>query len=140
MRQVSIALQGNKTLPEYAKLGTLVEALGFDVTSVYADPGYQPAIGPLLSIAQATSRITLGPAGFNPYLIHPVEIAGQIAMLDAASNGRAYLGLVPRQFQSGEVDINGALLKRGEPMTAEQARPLVAPMQPMERRAQARAS
>jgi 5,10-methylenetetrahydromethanopterin reductase len=94
MRQVSIALQGNKTLPEYAALGAMVEALGFDAISVYADLGYQPAIGPLLSIAQATSRITLGPAGFNPYLIHPVEIAGQIAMLDTASNGRAYLGLV----------------------------------------------
>ena len=30
----------------------------------------------------------------NPFTVHPVEIAGQIAALDAASYGRAYLGLV----------------------------------------------
>ena len=28
-----------------------------------------------------------------PFTVHPVEIAGQIAALDAASNGRAFLGL-----------------------------------------------
>ena len=31
----------------------------------------------------------------NPYTLHPVEIAGQIAFLDAVSGGRAYLGLSP---------------------------------------------
>ena len=36
----------------------------------------------------------VGPAALNPYTLHPVEIAGQIAALDAVSNGRAYLGLV----------------------------------------------
>jgi 5,10-methylenetetrahydromethanopterin reductase len=29
----------------------------------------------------------------NPFTLHPVEIAGQIASLDLLSNGRAYLGL-----------------------------------------------
>ena len=33
-----------------------------------------------------------------------------------AAQAGAYLGLVPRQFQSGEVDIKGALLKRGDRM------------------------
>jgi 5,10-methylenetetrahydromethanopterin reductase len=62
--------------------------------SVYADLGFQPALGPLLAAARATSRIELGPAALNPYLLHPVEIAGQTAFLDQASNGRAYLGIV----------------------------------------------
>jgi 5,10-methylenetetrahydromethanopterin reductase len=44
-------------------------------------------------MAQATTRIRLGPASMNPYTLHPVEIAGQIALLDALSGGRAYLGL-----------------------------------------------
>ena len=35
----------------------------------------------------------LGPACFNPFTLHPVEIAGQIAALDLASDGRAFLGL-----------------------------------------------
>jgi len=40
-----------------------------------------------------TERIRLGPAALNPFTLHPYEIAGQIAMLDAVSDGRAYLGL-----------------------------------------------
>ncbi|CAN5616353.1 5,10-methylenetetrahydromethanopterin reductase [soil metagenome] len=94
MRRVSIALQGNKSHAEYAALAQLVEELGFDMLSVYADLGFQPAIGPLIAAAEATSRIAIGTAALNPYLIHPVEIANQIAYLDRLSGGRAYLGLV----------------------------------------------
>lgn len=94
MPKVSIALQGNKTFDEYSELASLVESLGFNMLSVYADLGFQPAIGPLIAAARATQRIELGPAALNPYLLHPVEIAGQIAFLDQASGGRAYLGLV----------------------------------------------
>ncbi len=42
---------------------------------------------------RATSRVRLGPACLNPYTLHPYEIAGQAAALDAASGGRGYLGL-----------------------------------------------
>jgi 5,10-methylenetetrahydromethanopterin reductase len=45
-------------------------------------------------MAQVTERVRLGPAALNPFTLHPVEIAGQIAALDAVSKGRAYLGLV----------------------------------------------
>lgn len=93
-RKITISLQGNKSPLEYRDLASLAEDLGFDGVSVYADLGFQPAIAPLLAIADATSRVKLGPAALNPSLIHPVEIAGQIAFLDAASHGRAYLGLV----------------------------------------------
>lgn len=44
-------------------------------------------------MARVTERVRLGPAALNPFTLHPYEIAGQIAMLDAVSNGRAYLGL-----------------------------------------------
>ncbi|CAA9545417.1 MAG: hypothetical protein AVDCRST_MAG33-403 [uncultured Thermomicrobiales bacterium] len=92
-RQVSIALQGDKPLARYGELAALAEGYGFDGVSVYADLGFQPAIGPLIEVARATSRVRVGPAALNPYLLHPVEIAGQIAQLDAVSNGRAYLGI-----------------------------------------------
>jgi 5,10-methylenetetrahydromethanopterin reductase len=69
------------------------EAAGIDVISVFHDLLYQPAIGPLLLMARVTERIRLGPAALNPFTLHPYEIAGQIAMLDAVSGGRAYLGL-----------------------------------------------
>lgn len=64
------------------------------MVSVYHDLLFQPAIYPLLLMAQATERVRLGPAALNPFTLHPVEIAGQIAALDAVSEGRAYLGLV----------------------------------------------
>jgi 5,10-methylenetetrahydromethanopterin reductase len=93
MNEVSVAFQGNKTVAEYGALAELAEGLGFDGISVYADLGFQPAIVPLLTIAQHTRRVRIGPAALNTWLLHPVEIAGQIAMLDAVSGGRAYLGL-----------------------------------------------
>ena len=44
-------------------------------------------------MARVTERVRLGPAALNPFTLHPYEIAGQIAMLDAVSDGRAFLGL-----------------------------------------------
>jgi 5,10-methylenetetrahydromethanopterin reductase len=92
--QVSIAFQSDKTPDEYGELARLAEENGFDVVSVYHDLFFQPAVYPLLLMARATERVRLGPAALNPFTLHPVEIAGQIAALDAASGGRAYLGLV----------------------------------------------
>jgi 5,10-methylenetetrahydromethanopterin reductase len=45
-------------------------------------------------MARVTERVRLGPAALNPQTLHPVEIAGQIAALDLASDGRGYCGLV----------------------------------------------
>jgi 5,10-methylenetetrahydromethanopterin reductase len=88
-----VGFRGDRRPSEYGRLGRLAEELGFDVVSVFADLGYQPPFQPLLEVAAATDRVSLGPACLNPYTTHPVEIAGQVAALDAASNGRAYLGL-----------------------------------------------
>lgn len=63
-------------------------------------------------MAQVTERVRLGPAALNPYTLHPVEIAGQIAALDAVSAGRAYLGLV----QGSWLDALGIETRR--PLTA----------------------
>ena len=91
--EVGIGLQGNRAPEAYAKLAKLAEEYGFDVLTVFSDLMYQPAIAPLMAAALNTRRIRLGPACLNPFTLHPVEIAGQIAALDLASNGRAYLGL-----------------------------------------------
>ncbi len=91
--EVGLGLQSNKAPEEYARLARLAEQQGFDVLTVFSDLMYQPAIVPLLIAALNTTRIRLGSACFNPFTLHPVEIAGQIAALDVASHGRAYLGL-----------------------------------------------
>ncbi|SCF07546.1 methylenetetrahydromethanopterin reductase [Micromonospora coriariae] len=90
---VGIGLQSDKSADEYAELAELTERHGFDVLSVFGDLMYQPPIFPLLVAARHTRRIRLGAACLNPFTMHPVEVAGQVAALDLASHGRAYLGL-----------------------------------------------
>jgi len=86
-------VQANKTADEYAQIGQVAEAYEFDVVSVFGDLLFQPPIVPLLQIARNTRRVQIGAACWNPYTMHPYEIAGQLIALDAASGGRAYLGL-----------------------------------------------
>lgn len=91
--RVSIAFQTDKPLAAYGPLAQTVEAYGFEGVSVYNDMLYQPAWLPLLEIARATQRVRIGPAAVNPFTCHPIHIAGQIALIDEAAQGRAYLGL-----------------------------------------------
>lgn len=91
--QIGLALQSDKGDGEYAALAALAEDRGFDVLSVYGDLLFQPPIYPLLEMARVTSRVRLGAACWNPYTMHPYEIAGQVAALQQVSGGRAYLGL-----------------------------------------------
>ena len=92
-RELGLGLQTNKKPGEYGALARAAEEGGFAVVTTFNDLWFQPALPPLLEIAEATQRVRIGPSCLNPFTLHPVEIAGQIAMLDAASNGRAFLGL-----------------------------------------------
>jgi len=91
--EVGLGFQSNKAPSAYARLAQMAEQYGFNVLTVFADLMYQPPILPLLIAAQNTRKIRVGPSCLNPFTLHPVEIAGQMAALDLASNGRAYLGL-----------------------------------------------
>jgi 5,10-methylenetetrahydromethanopterin reductase len=91
--ELGLGLQSDKPLADYGALAATVEAAGFASVSVFNDLWFQPPLPALLAIARATSRVRVGPACLNPFTLHPVEIAGQIAMLDEASHGRAFLGL-----------------------------------------------
>src|SRR5581483_11563096 len=92
--ELGLGLQSDKTVEHYEQIARRSEAAGFDVLSVFQDLFFPPAIVPLVAMARVTERVRLGPAALNAQTLHPVEIAGQIAALDRASNGRAYLGLV----------------------------------------------
>ncbi|MEO7754243.1 MAG: LLM class flavin-dependent oxidoreductase [Terracoccus sp.] len=100
-RQVSVALQTDKTPAAYATLARASEDLGFDGVSVFADLGFQPPALALATIAAATTRVRIGAACQNPLLTHPVEIAGQVAALALASGGRAYVGLARGAWLDG---------------------------------------
>jgi 5,10-methylenetetrahydromethanopterin reductase len=92
-RELGLGLQTDKTPGEYGPLAQLAEDAGFDVVTTFNDLWFQPALPALLEIAEVTARVRVGPSCLNPFTVHPVEIAGQIAALDAASSGRAFLGL-----------------------------------------------
>jgi 5,10-methylenetetrahydromethanopterin reductase len=100
-----LGFQSDKTPARYERLAVMAESLGFDVLSVFGDLWYQPPLAALLSMARVTRRVTLGPACLNPFLVHPVEMAGQVAALDAVSGGRAYLG-VARGSWLGELGVD----------------------------------
>ena len=101
MTEIGLGLQSDKRPGDYARLAALAEDCGFDVLSVFGDLLYQPPIAPLLEMAGATSRVRLGAACWNPFTTHPYEIAGQVAALDAVSDGRAYLGLARGSWLGG---------------------------------------
>jgi 5,10-methylenetetrahydromethanopterin reductase len=109
---LSIAFQTDKPLAAYGPLAAAVEAYGFEGVSLYNDMLYQPAWLPLLEVAHATRRVRLGPAAVNPFTCHPINIAGNIALIDEASQGRAYLGLA----RGAWLDFLG--LKPRQPVTA----------------------
>jgi 5,10-methylenetetrahydromethanopterin reductase len=92
-RELGLALQTDKPVGEYAELARRAEDAGFDVVTTFNDLWFQPALPALLEIASATQRVRVGPSCLNPLTLHPVELAGQVAAIDRASGGRAFLGL-----------------------------------------------
>ena len=109
-RELGLGLQTNKGVGAYAAAARVAEDAGFDVVTVFNDLWFQPALPALLEIANATSRVRIGPSCLNPFTVHPVEIAGQIAALDNASKGRAFLGLAAGAWlDSLGVDTSHAL-------------------------------
>ena len=89
--------------------GGAAEGYGFDAVTVYNDMLYQPAWLPLLEMARARRGVcTLGVAAVNPFTCHPINIAGNIALIDEASNGRAYLGVA----RGGWLDFVGVTPRR----------------------------
>lgn len=111
-RAISIAFQTDKPLAAYGPLAAAAEGYGFAGVSVFNDMLYQPAWLPLLEIARATSRVRIGPAAVNPFTCHPINIAANIALIDEASGGRAYLGFA----RGAWLDVVG--IKPAKPVTA----------------------
>jgi 5,10-methylenetetrahydromethanopterin reductase len=111
-RELGLGVQTDRALREYGPLARAAEEGGFDVVTTFNDLWFQPALPALLEIARATRRVRVGPSCLNPFTVHPVEIAGQIAMLDAASEGRAFLGLARGAW------LESVGVDQSEPLTA----------------------
>ncbi len=92
-REISIAFQTNKTPAQYRELAQLVNGYDFDAVSVYGDMPFQPSFGPLMLMAPHLDRARIGPACVAPSRLPPIDMAGDIALLDHLTAGRAYLGI-----------------------------------------------
>jgi len=92
-REFGLGLQTDLKPGEYGALARVAEEAGFDVVTAFHDLGFQRSLPALLEIASATTRVRLGASCLNPYTLHPIELAQQVAALDLASRGRAFLGL-----------------------------------------------
>jgi 5,10-methylenetetrahydromethanopterin reductase len=93
MVQLSFGIAGGKPLQDYITLAGLAEEYGFHTLSIFDDLMFKPAWPILFVVAQHTQRIRVGPSVCNPYLIHPSILAGNAALLDELSGGRAYFGI-----------------------------------------------
>ncbi len=93
MARFAVSFQSDKSVDEYRELAALVDLYEFNAVSVYQDLFFQPPWPALFHFAELTSAPLVGPAVVNPYLAHPVLVAGHLAMLDELSRGRAYLGV-----------------------------------------------
>ena len=81
------------TARQVIDLARLAEDAGFDRVGV-SDVIFWPDCFVLLGlIARETQRVQLGPMVTNPYSRHPAVLAGIMATLQDASDGRAFLGL-----------------------------------------------
>ena len=92
--EVGLGMAGSLMPENYAAIARAAEGYGFDAITVFGDLMFQPPIMPLVTMAETTTSIRLGIACYNPWTLHPVEIAGQVAYLDRVSEGRAFYGFV----------------------------------------------
>lgn len=97
------------------EIATRAEALGFDRCWVY-DEGLatRDLYVTLSAIANATSRLQLGPGITNPYTRHPAQTAAAIASIDELSGGRAFLGI----GAGGSLTLDPLRIERPRPLTA----------------------
>jgi 5,10-methylenetetrahydromethanopterin reductase len=86
---IDLILDARASAAELAELGVLAEQLGFSgiwVSSLL--DGRDPFVN-MSVLAQATSRIAMGPIAVNPWDMHPVRISGALHTLNELSGGRA---------------------------------------------------
>jgi 5,10-methylenetetrahydromethanopterin reductase len=138
------------TSAEVVELARLAEGVGFDRLGISDVVFWHDCFVLLGLVAQKTKRIALGPMVTNPYSRHPAVMAGIMATLQDASQGRAFLGLgvgagleqlgmqydrPVRTLREAIAAITGLLrgdevTLHGETITVDRAR-MVAPVQPV---------
>ncbi|MCK6371910.1 MAG: LLM class flavin-dependent oxidoreductase [Gammaproteobacteria bacterium] len=107
--QIDVILDSRARAQDLAQLGLLAEQQGLSGVWVSSLNDSRDPFTNLSALAQATSRIALGPIAVNPFDIHPLRIASALLTLNEIAAGRARivvggggealeaLGLVPHR-------------------------------------------
>ncbi len=93
------------------------EQLGFDIVLAADHVGTETAPMPALAaIAAATSTIRLGTLVLNNDMRNPVQLAWEVATIDAISNGRFELGLgaghTPQEYAATGIERSNAAIRK----------------------------
>jgi len=94
----SIGLQGSYSVRDYIDMAQRIEAYNFDEVHVYDDLMFKPTWPLLTLIGEHTDRIKVGPGIITPQIVHPCYHAGNLAILDEITGGRAVCGIARGAF------------------------------------------
>ncbi len=89
----SVRLNNDLPIDETVTLAVAAERAGFDQFWLSDDLFQRSATVMLAAIARETQGIQIGSGIFNPYTLHPAQMAMEAATLDELSGGRFCLGL-----------------------------------------------
>jgi len=103
-------------LAEHVEQVRLAREVGFDGVAIgnhlsYSGTAWFPPFETLMRLAAAADGMSLGTCMLVLPLYHPLHVAEQVALLDAASGGRAILGAAPG-WQKEEFEIVGVDFSR----------------------------
>ncbi len=87
--QIDVILDSRASGAELAEMGQLAESCGMRGVWVSSLLDSRDPFTNLAPLAQATSRLLLGPIAVNPYDTHPVKIAAAFLTLNELAAGRA---------------------------------------------------
>ena len=89
----SVRLNNDLPVDKTVSLAMAAEKAGFDQFWLSDDLFQRSATVMLAAMARETERIEIGSGIFNPYTLHPAQMAMEAATLDELSDGRFCLGL-----------------------------------------------
>ncbi|MCY3718786.1 MAG: LLM class flavin-dependent oxidoreductase [Anaerolineaceae bacterium] len=89
----SVRLNNDLPVEKTVSLALAAERAGFDQFWLSDDLFQRSATVMLAAVARETGRIQIGSGIFNPYTLHPAQMAMEAATLDELSDGRFCLGL-----------------------------------------------